>query len=142
MARAGALAADHPLIAEPWAAGVITAEHVDAVARHADPFTPDELAAVITELAAHWGQLSPAAIARFVIAAARMLHPPEDPEPGESDAYESRDLSFALLGDSVLLSATLPRLEGEASSPRSTHSPRSCAAPPNTPPPGLGGPMP
>ncbi|MGB7979196.1 MAG: DUF222 domain-containing protein [Candidatus Nanopelagicales bacterium] len=114
LARAGAVAAAHPSIADVWALGLITAEHVDAVARHADAFTAAELAAVVAELAAHWGQWSPAAIARFVAAAARMLHPPPDPEPGEADAYESRDLSVALLGDSVLLSATLPRLEGEA----------------------------
>ncbi len=114
LARAGALAAEHPSIAGAWAAGVICAEHVDAIVRHSEPLLADELAGVVAELAAHWGRWSPAAIARFVAAAARMLHPPPDPEPGEADAYASRDLSFALFGDTVLLSATLPRLEGEA----------------------------
>ena len=114
LARTGALAADHPSIAAAWAAGVITSEHVDAVARKAGLFSAQELAVVIGELAAHWGQWSPPAIARFVAAAARMLHPPDDPTPDEADAYACRDLSFALYGDTVLLSGTLPRLEGEA----------------------------
>jgi len=115
LARAGALAAEHPTLAAAWGAGLITAEHVDAVARHAQPFSADELAAVIAELDDHWGRWSPAAVARFVAAAARMLHPPGDePTPDEQDAHESRNLSFAILGDTVLLSGTLPRLEGEA----------------------------
>jgi hypothetical protein len=51
-----------------------------------------------------------------VLSAVRLLHPPSDTGPGrdEADAYGSRDLSFALLGDTVILSGTLPRLEGEA----------------------------
>ncbi len=116
LARAGALAADHPTIATAWAGGLITAEHVDAVARHADTFTTEELAAVLRELTDHWGRWSPAAIARFVAAAARMLHPPPGPDPGrdETDAHACRDLSFAVLGDTVVLSGALPRLEGEA----------------------------
>ncbi len=115
LARAGALAADHPTIATAWAAGLITAEHVDAVARHADTFTTEELAAVLRELTDHWGRWSPAAIARFVAAAARMLHPPPgDPGRDEADAHACRDLSFAVLGDTVVLSGALPRLEGEA----------------------------
>lgn len=116
LARAGALASEHSSIATVWAAGVITAEHVDAVARQAADFTTAELTAVIEELAGQWGRWSPAAIARFVAAAARMLHPPAGPEPGrdEADAHECRDLSFAVLGDTVVLSGALPRLEGEA----------------------------
>ncbi|MGB7981219.1 MAG: DUF222 domain-containing protein, partial [Candidatus Nanopelagicales bacterium] len=114
LARAGALAAGHPPIAAVWAAGLITSEHVDAVARKAQAFTAAELAVVVSELAAHWGQWSPVMITRFVVAAERMLHPPEDPDPDETGAYESRDLSFALYGDSVLISGTLPRLDGEA----------------------------
>jgi hypothetical protein len=107
LARAGALAAEHPGLAAAWAEGLITAEHVDAVARHAGPL-------VLAELAALWGQLSPAAVARFVTAAARLLHPPAgDPEPGEVDAHAARGLSMSVLGDTVMLSATLPRLEGE-----------------------------
>jgi hypothetical protein len=115
LARAGALAAEHPNLAAAWGAGLITAEHVDAVARHAESFSGAELAAVITELDDHWGRWSPAAVARFVAAALRMLHPPGDePTPDEQDAHESRNLSFAILGDTVLLSGALPRLEGEA----------------------------
>jgi hypothetical protein len=50
LARAGALAAEHPGLAAVWASGVITSEHVDAVARQADLFTAEELAAVVAEL--------------------------------------------------------------------------------------------
>jgi hypothetical protein len=114
LARAGALAAEHPGLAQVWASGIITSEHVDAVARHADLFAPDELAAVIAELGSRWGRWSPAAVTRFVRAADRLLHPrAEDPEPNEADAYATRGLSFALTSDSVILSGELPRIEGE-----------------------------
>ncbi len=76
LARAGALAADHPTLAGAWAAGIITSEHVDAIARNTGPLTPDQIAAVIGELSTRWGQWSPAMITRFVISAARLLHPP------------------------------------------------------------------
>ncbi len=75
LARAGALAAEHPSLAQVWASGIITSEHVDAVARHADLFTAEELAAVVAELGSRWGRWSPAAITRFVRAADRLLHP-------------------------------------------------------------------
>jgi hypothetical protein len=113
LARCGALVADHPALAAAWAGGVITSEHVDAIARCAHRFSGPELAAVVHEVCAHSGAWSPAAIARFVTAAARMLHPPDDPTRDEASAHESRDLSFAVLGDTVLLSAQLPRVEGE-----------------------------
>jgi hypothetical protein len=114
LARCGALAADHPSIARAWAGGLITSEHVDAVASSAERFTTPELGAVVAELEAHWGAWSPSAIARFVREADRMLHPPdEDPEPDERGAYESRNLSFALTSDTVILSGELPRVEGE-----------------------------
>jgi hypothetical protein len=114
LARAGALAAEHPSLAQVWASGIITSEHVDAVARHADLFAPDELAAVIAELGSRWGRWSPAAVTRFVRAADRLLHPrAEDLEPNEADAYATRGLSFAITADSVILSGELPRIEGE-----------------------------
>ena len=113
LARCAALADAHDGLTTPWAAGIITSNHVDAVARHAECFTAEELSAVIVELVPHWGVWSPAAIERFVRAAARMLHPPSDPEPAEADAYETRNLSFALLRDSVIVSGELPRVEGE-----------------------------
>ncbi len=71
---------------------------------------------MIATLATRWGQWSPPMITRFVLSAIRLLHPPADPSPGrdEADAHSTRDLSFALLGDTVILSGTLPRLEGEA----------------------------
>ena len=116
LARTGALAAAHPSMAEAWAAGIITAEHVDAVARNIGPLTEDQLAAVIAELGTRWGQWSPSMITRLVLSAVRLLHPPTDDGPArdEADAHSSRDLSFALLGDTVVLAGTLPRLEGEA----------------------------
>jgi hypothetical protein len=97
-----------------WASGVITSEHVHALARHADHLDADQMAAVIEELAPWWGRMSPLAVAHFVQRVIRVLNPPPDPEPGESDAHESRSLSFALTSDSVILSGSLPRLEGEA----------------------------
>ena len=116
LARAGALAAAHPSMAAAWAAGIITSEHVDAVARNIGPLTEDQLAAVIAELDTRWGQWSPPTIARLVLSAIRLLHPPADDGPArdEADAHSTRDLSFALLGDTVVLAGTLPRLEGEA----------------------------
>lgn len=113
LARAGAFLDAHPALAPPWSAGVITSEHVDAVARHGDQLTAAEMDAVLDQLAGLWGQLSPTAVDRFAAAAVRLLHPPPDPTPDEADAYATRHLSFAVLGDSVLLSGTLPRLEGE-----------------------------
>ena len=59
---------------------------------------------MVAELVPQWGTWSPAAVARFVAAADRMLHPPPDPERDEADAYETRNLSFALTKDSVLIS--------------------------------------
>ncbi len=116
LARTGALAAAHPSMAVAWAAGIITSEHVDAVARNIGPLTDDQLAAVIAELGDRWGQWSPPMITRLVLSAIRLLHPPTDDGPArdEADAHSTRDLSFALLGDTVLLAGTLPRLEGEA----------------------------
>ncbi len=115
LARTGALAAGHPALAGAWAAGIITSEHVDALARNTGPLTTDQLAAVISTLEPRWGQWSPPMITRFVLSAIRLLHPPtDDPSTDEADAHSTRDLSFALLGDTVILSGTLPRLEGEA----------------------------
>ena len=116
LARTGALAAAHPSVAAAWAAGIITSDHVDAVARNIGPLTEEELAAVIAELGTRWGQWSPPMITRLVLSAIRLLHPPADDRPvgDEADAHASRDLSFALLGDTVILSGALPRLEGEA----------------------------
>ena len=87
---------------------------MDAVARNVGPLEPDELAAVIEELSALWGQLSPQAVAAFVARVIRLLHPPPDPDSEEAGAYESRSVSFAVTSDAVILSGVLPRLEGEA----------------------------
>ena len=114
LARAGAFADVHPALGGVWAAGVITSEHVHALARHADRLDNDQMAAVITELSPWWGELSPVAVAQFVARVIRVLTPPSDPEPDEAAAHEARSLSFALTSDSVVLSGNLPRLEGEA----------------------------
>ncbi len=114
LARAGAFAEVHPALGGVWAAGVITSEHVDALARHADRLTTVQMAAVISELGPWWGELSPAAVAAFVARVIRVLTPPRDPEPDEVGAHEARSVSFALTSDSVVLSGVLPRLEGEA----------------------------
>ena len=113
LARCAALAAAHPGIAHAWSAGTITSEHVDPLARAADRFSGEELSAIVVELGPHWGSISPAGVARFVAAAQRLLHPPPDPSPDELGSYASRDLSFAMTGDTLLLSASLPRVEGE-----------------------------
>ncbi len=114
LARAGALAAEHPSLASAWAAGIITSDHVDAIARNVGPLKPDELVAVVEELSALWGQLSPQAVATFVARVIRLLHPPPDPDPDEAGAYEARSVSFAVTSDAVILSGVLPRVEGEA----------------------------
>ncbi len=114
LARAGAFSSVQPALGDAWAAGVITSEHVHALARRADELSEAEMAAVIAELTPLWGQLSPQAVGAFVARVIRVLHPPADPDPDESAAYESRSLSFALTSDSVLLSGCLPRVEGEA----------------------------
>ena len=113
LARSGLLALEHESIAAAWGAGLITSEHVDPIARLAERFTAEELAAVVAELGPHWGSWSPASISRFVTAAERMLHPAPDPSSAEADAYETRSLSFAITADEVLLTGALPRVEGE-----------------------------
>jgi hypothetical protein len=114
LARSGTFVGDHPTLDAVWAAGLITSEHVNALARHADRLSEPEMAAVIDELTPMWGQLSPHGVTVFVQRVIRMLHPPPDPEPDEAGAYEARSLSFALTADSVILAGALPRLEGEA----------------------------
>ena len=114
LARSGEFVGVHPTLGDAWAAGVITSEHVHALARQADRLAEAEMAAVIVELTPLWGQLSPQAVGAFVARVIRVLHPPEDPEPDETAAHESRSLSFALTSDAVVLSGCLPRVEGEA----------------------------
>ena len=113
LARCAVLAAGHPSLAAVWAAGIVTSEHLDPIARAAHRFSDAELVALIGELGPRWGLWSPGAVARFVEAADRLLHPPPDPSPGEADAHGSRSLAFSLLGDTVIMTAELPRLEGE-----------------------------
>ncbi len=113
LARCGAFAAGHDRVAAAWAAGVITSDHVDPIARLAERFTAEEVDAILAELAPHWGHWSPAMISRFVTAADRLLHPCPDPTRAESEAHAGRSLSFAVTSDSVILTGELPRVEGE-----------------------------
>lgn len=113
LARAAELAAQHPEVACAWARGTITSEHVAALARGGEALTDAEMQAVVGELTPLWGQLCPAAVLRFVQAVVRLLHPPCEPTPDEVAAHDERCLSFAVLGDSVVLTGTLPRIEGE-----------------------------
>jgi len=113
LARAGSFVEVYPGVGQFWAAGLITSEHVDALARVDDRLSAEEMAAVVEQLSPLWGQLSPQSVAAFVGRVIRVLHPPEDPAPDESAAHESRSLSFALTSDSVVLSGSLPRVEGE-----------------------------
>ncbi len=114
LAAAGAFVEDHPQLGAVWASGVITSEHVHALARRAQDLQPDQMAEVISELSPWWGELSPMAVAQFVARVIRVLNPPPDPDPQEAGDYEARSVSFALTADSVVLSGVLPRLEGEA----------------------------
>lgn len=114
LARTGAFAARHPGIAAAWAAGIITSEHVDALARRAGGLTEEEMTAVVEQLADQWGRQTPESLARFIQRVIRTLHPPDEPTPEEADAQGARFLSFATLGDSVILTGSLPRIEGEA----------------------------
>lgn len=113
LARAAEFAGQHHRIAEVWAAGIITSEHVWALGRHNEALAPEEMDAVVAELAPLWGQLSPRAVGIFVERVIRMLHPPSEPEPDEWEAHEARSLSFAVAADSVIVSGSLPRVEGE-----------------------------
>ena len=114
LARAGALAAEHPSVAAAWAAGIITSDHVDAIARNVGPLEPDELAAVDRGAGRVVGAAVPAGGGRVRGRVIRLLHPPPDPDPDEAGAYESRSVSFAVTSDAVILSGVLPRVEGEA----------------------------
>lgn len=113
LARAMGLASRFPRTAAHWAAGVITSDHLDPVARLADRFTEAELEALLGELDPLWGQISPPAVERFVRAADRALHPRPEPGPDELADYARRCLSFSVLGGSVLIAGELPRVEGE-----------------------------
>ena len=82
LARAGAFVEVHPDLGGVWAAGVITSEHVHALARHADRLELEQMAAVITELSPWWGQLSPVAVAR--------VRGPGDPGPEPTPGPRTR----------------------------------------------------
>jgi hypothetical protein len=111
---AGQVAVRFPAVAEQWAAGVITAEHAAAIERHRGRLSDAQLEVALRGFEGRWGGLAPRAVGEVIAAVAAALYPPGDPSPDELAAYEARHLSFALTGDTVLLTGTLPRLEGEA----------------------------
>ncbi len=108
-------------LAEVWAAGIITADHLDAIVRNRGTLTGQQVEAILAELDKLWGRISPFGVEQLVRRAAALLHPPEpdpdDPVPKPDDAelagYQSRFLSFATLGDTTLIQGRLPRIEGE-----------------------------
>jgi hypothetical protein len=114
LVAAGEVALTFPAVAEQWAVGVITAEHAAAVARFRGRLDDEQLAVALRGFEGRWGSLSPRAVGGVIAAIDAALHPPQDPHPGELEAYESRHLVCSLTQDAVLLSGSLPRLEGEA----------------------------
>jgi hypothetical protein len=114
LVAAGQIALAFPVVAAQWAAGVITAEHAAAIARARGQLTDTELSVALRGFDGRWGALSPHAVGQVITAIDTRLHPPADPSGDEITAYESRHLDFALTADEVLISGSLPRLEGEA----------------------------
>ena len=115
LARAGAFVEVHPALGGVWASGVITSEHVHALARHADRLTAradgggDRGAGPVVGAAVPGG--------------GGAVRGPGDPgpdtrhrtrNPTRPPPMRARSLSFALTSDSVILAGVLPRLEGEA----------------------------
>jgi hypothetical protein len=111
---AGEVAVAFPEVAAQWAAGVITAEHAAAIDRSRGRLTDEQLEVALRGFAGRWGRLGPRAVGEVIAAIESRLYPPAEPDPGEWAAYEGRHLSFSLTGQEVLVSGSLPRLEGEA----------------------------
>ncbi|MGB8020412.1 MAG: DUF222 domain-containing protein, partial [Candidatus Nanopelagicales bacterium] len=104
-----------PSLAGLWVSGVITAEHVDAVAANTSGLTGEQVAAVVAALDGHWGYLSPQRVAWFADRARKVIDPPpDDPDERERRDYEARFVSLSFLGGVAHLTGALPRLEGEA----------------------------
>lgn len=114
LVTAGRLAVGFPVVAEQWAAGVITAEHVAAIERCRGLLSDEQLAVALRGFAGRWGLLSPRAVGEVIAAIEARVHPPADPSPDERAAYEARHLVFAVTAHEVLISGSLPRVEGEA----------------------------
>ncbi len=114
LSRAGHLANRRPDIAEAWADGAITAEHVDTAARGVTGLADDRAGAVLDGLGRLWGQVTPATVATYCARARAIVAPPgEDPDERAQKAYESRFLSFSVLDDTIHITGALARLDGE-----------------------------
>ena len=114
LVAAGEVAVGFPVVADQWAAGVITAEHAAAIGRARGRLTDEQLAVALGGFEGRWGALGPRAVGEVIAAVEAHPYPPADPSPDEWAAYQARHLSFALTGEDVLFSGSLPRLEGEA----------------------------
>ena len=114
LSRAGHLAADRPEIAEAWLAGRVTAEHIDAAARGVAGLPPDLAAAVLDGLVDLWGQVTPSAVSTYCARARTIVDPaPDDEDLRAHKAHAARFLSFSTLDDTVHITGSLARLDGE-----------------------------
>lgn len=114
LSRAGWLANAHPGLAELWLVGAVSLEHVDAVAKGTARMVLADVTALLRILLPAMPSLTPAEVASLCARARALLHPPDSDRPDPAlAAHDARSLSFAVCGDSVHLSGSLPRLEGE-----------------------------
>jgi hypothetical protein len=114
LSRAGHLANQYPLLAGRWLSGAITAEHADAAARGVARLPEDRARAVIDGLTPALGQVTPQTIAAFCARARAIVDPrPDDAELAARKAHEARFLSFSVLDDTVHITGSLARLDGE-----------------------------
>lgn len=114
LSRAGRLANRHPEVAADWTAGRVTVEHVDAVAVAVTGLPEDRAAAVVDAAGRVWGQATPPQVRRFCARARAIVDPaPEDPDARAMRARAQRFVSFAVLDDTVHISGSLARLDGE-----------------------------
>jgi hypothetical protein len=108
------VASQHPGVADRWLAGDITSEHVDAAARGVARLPDDRARAVIEGLTPVWGRVTPQAITAYCARARAIVDPrPDDAELAAAKAHEARFLSFSVLDDTVHLTGSLARLDGE-----------------------------
>ncbi|MGB7982123.1 MAG: HNH endonuclease signature motif containing protein [Candidatus Nanopelagicales bacterium] len=114
LSRAGHLARSRTDLAQAWLGGTITAEHVDAAAKGVTGLPHDKAEAVLDGLTPLWGQVTPTTVATYCARARAIVDPPpEDPDAAASKAHEARFLSFTVLDDTVHITGSLARLDGE-----------------------------
>ncbi len=114
LSRAGHLANQRPDISATWTGGSITAEHIDTAARGVAGLSEEHASAVLDGLSPLWGQAAPATVATYCSRARAIVDPPpDDPDARAQKAYGTRFLSFSVLDDTVHLTGTFARLDGE-----------------------------